>query len=132
MENWWENKTMLFLYCTSKCPTEAEKIGFVKTHDELTLATKTKPNTTVFYSLTTCMTFEKTTKNQGEESCKNQSENKKSSTFFAAWRKVYYGAAKERWKSSIKKMKKSQLFWDQLYFNCVKSVATLALFPAVL
>ena len=78
------------------------------------------------------LTFEKTTKNQGEESCKNQSENKKSSTFFAAWRKVYYGAAKERWKSSIKKTKKSQLFWNQLYFNCVKSVATLALFPAVL
>ena len=95
--------------------------------------TKTKPNTTVFHSCTmTANIWENNKKIKAKNSCKNHPENKKSSNFFAAGRK-YYGAAKGRWKSYIKKTKKtSQLFWDQSYFYWVKLVATLALFPAVL
>ena len=30
-----KNRTILFLHRATNCPSEAEKIGFAKTHDEL-------------------------------------------------------------------------------------------------
>lgn len=72
---------------------------------------------------------------KAKNSCKNQSENKKSSNFFAARRK-YYGPVKEDESCKSRRQKKkeltSQLLCDQSYFDCVKLVATFALSPAAL
>jgi len=60
---------------------------------------KTKPNSTEFHSCTIMANiWENNEKLKAKNSYKTQSENKKSSNFFAAWRK-YYDTAKERWKS---------------------------------
>ena len=37
--------TILFLYRATKCPTEAEKIGFAKTQDELIMTSEDKNET---------------------------------------------------------------------------------------
>ena len=63
-----EKTRQYFFYCATKSPTEAEKIWFAKTHDELIIdfagQKLLKPNTTVFHSCTmTANIWEKTTKN---------------------------------------------------------------------
>ena len=45
-------QAILFLYRATKCPTEAEKIGFAKHMTHRLWRTKTKSNTTVFQSCT--------------------------------------------------------------------------------
>ena len=45
-------QAILFLYRATKCPTEAEKIGFAKHMTHRLWRTKTKSNTTVFHSCT--------------------------------------------------------------------------------
>ena len=40
-----------FFYRATKCPTEAEKIGFAKTHDEIQLLTLEDKNETKYNSI---------------------------------------------------------------------------------
>ena len=97
-----DEKTRQYFYFCIGLENVAQRlrlIGFAKTHDELIFdfdGQKTKPNTTVFHSCTITANILENNKNiKAKNSCKNHSENKKSSNFFPARRK-YYGAAKER------------------------------------
>ena len=93
---------VLFLYCATKYPMEAEKL----TMQKYKLTDFGGQNETDKYSrisflvllrLTFKKTMDNTSKIKAKNSCKNQSENKKSNCFSRA-KKFYYGQREERWK----------------------------------
>ena len=95
--------------------------------------TKTKPNTTVFHSSTiTANIWENSKKFKQRTHVKINLKTRNRVISSPRDEKCITALRKEDESRKSKRRKTSQLFWDQSYFNCVKLVATLALFPAVL
>ena len=126
-------QAILFLYRATKCPTEAEKIGFAKHMTHRLWRTKTKSNTTVFHSCTIAANIwenNKKLKRRTHVKINLKTRNR----VISSPRDENITSLRKKMKvvnqEDKKKKLTSQLLCDQSYFDSVKLVANLALSPS--